>query len=208
MILIGLDCLSILFIACVHFPHTWLNWSLKFHSGLRTIPHLIHTRLLFNKCLFHLCDCTCSNVMCILNFLSIKPKKDFWVFYMFLNVFFYTFVFWFFVQIAFFMFFIKNSKGIFVRSSQLSSSRKNRLRKNMKIQNSNRNFRNCFAAVKSSSEMFCTLKAFFVSNFVRSQPAKTRVFSFKGQMWTVFQTHLFSLTLPLSNVKQPKTWFH
>ena len=22
---------------------TWLNWSLKFHSSLRTIPHLIHT---------------------------------------------------------------------------------------------------------------------------------------------------------------------
>ena len=29
--------------------------------------HTQHTRLLFNEYLFHLCDCTCSNVMCILN---------------------------------------------------------------------------------------------------------------------------------------------
>ena len=27
--------------------------------------HTQHTRLLFNECLFHLCDCTCSNVMCV-----------------------------------------------------------------------------------------------------------------------------------------------
>ena len=46
---------------------------------------------MFNECLFHLCDCTCSNVMCILNCLSIKPKSIFLsIFYMFLI--FYTFV--------------------------------------------------------------------------------------------------------------------
>ena len=39
--------------------------------------HTQHTRLLFNECLFHLCDCTCLNVMCILNCLSIKSKKIF-----------------------------------------------------------------------------------------------------------------------------------
>ena len=32
---------------------------------------------MFNECLFHLCDCTCSNVMYILNCLLIKPKKIF-----------------------------------------------------------------------------------------------------------------------------------
>ena len=39
--------------------------------------HTQHTILLFDECLFHLCDCTCSNVMCILNCLSIKLKKIF-----------------------------------------------------------------------------------------------------------------------------------
>ena len=49
--------------------------------------HTQHTRLLFNECLFHLCDCTCSNVMCILNCLSIKPKKNFEYFIFFFKVF-------------------------------------------------------------------------------------------------------------------------
>ena len=47
---------------------TWLNWSLKLHSRLRIIPHLIHTQhtcLMFNECLIHLFDCTCLNVMCV-----------------------------------------------------------------------------------------------------------------------------------------------
>ena len=45
---------------------------------------------------------------------------------------FYAFVFWVFVQITFFMFFIKNFfRGIFTRSSRLSSSRENELRKNI-----------------------------------------------------------------------------
>ena len=39
--------------------------------------HPQHTRLWFNKYLSHLCDCTCSNVMCMLNYLLIKPKKIF-----------------------------------------------------------------------------------------------------------------------------------
>ena len=37
---------------------------------------------------------------------------------------------------------------------------------------------------------------------------KTRVFSFKGLMQTVFQTYLFSLTSPPLGLKQPKTHFH
>ena len=58
--------------------------------------HTQHTRLLFNECLFHLCDCTCSNVMCILNCLSIKPKKIFEYFICFSKCF-YAFMFWVFV---------------------------------------------------------------------------------------------------------------
>ena len=49
-------------------------WS-KDYSTLDTRPQ--HTRLWFNECLSHLCDCTCSNVMCMLKYLLIKPKKFF-----------------------------------------------------------------------------------------------------------------------------------
>ena len=97
--------------------------------------HTQHIRLLFNECLFHLCDCTWSNVICILKCLSIKPKNIFKYFICFLKCF-YAFVFWFFVKITFLMFFIKNFfKGIFARSSWLSSSCENELRQNMKTKN-------------------------------------------------------------------------
>ena len=87
--------------------------------------HTQHTTLLFNECLFHLCDCTCSNVMYLLNYLLIKPKNIFEYFICFWKCF-YAFVFWVFVQIAFFMFFIKNSfRGIFARSSRVSFSHEN-----------------------------------------------------------------------------------
>ena len=133
--------------------------------------HTQHTRLFFNECLFHLCDCTCSNVMCILNCLSIKPKTIFEYFICFWKCF-CAFVFWVFVQIAFFMFFIKNSfRGIFARNSWLSSSQENGLRQNMKTKNLNKNFCDCFATVsrvKSYRKKFCASKAFFVSNFARS----------------------------------------
>ena len=58
-------------------------WS-KDYSTLDTHPQ--HTSLWFNECLSHLCDCTCSNVMCMLKYLMIKPKKIFFVFYLFLKV--------------------------------------------------------------------------------------------------------------------------
>ena len=126
--------------------------------------HTQHTILLFDECLFHLCDCTCSNVMCILNCLSIKLKKIFEYFICFWKCF-YAFVFWVFVQITFFMFFIKNFfRGIFMRSLQLSSSCENGLRQNMKTQNSDRDFHDCLSTVsqvKSTREKFCALEAFF-----------------------------------------------
>ena len=133
--------------------------------------HTQHTWLLFNKCLFHLCDCTCSNVMCILNYLSIKPKNIFEYFICFSKCF-YAFVFWVFVQIAFFMFYIKKSfRGISWKSSRLSTSRKNGFRQTMKTQISDRNFCDCLTIVswvKSSRKKFCTSESFFASNFTKS----------------------------------------
>ena len=132
--------------------------------------HTQHTRLLFNKCLFHLCDCTCSNVMYILSCLSIKSKNIFEYFICFWSVFMLSC--FEFCSNCIFMIFIKNSfKGIFARSSRLSSSCKNGLRQNMKSQNSDRNFCYCLATisqVKFSSEKFCASEAFFTSNFARS----------------------------------------
>ena len=65
--------------------------------------HTYHTRLLFNECLFHLCDCTWSNVMCILNCLSIKPKTIFEYFIRFWK-YFYAFMFWVFLLYIFHVF--------------------------------------------------------------------------------------------------------
>ena len=63
-------------------------WS-KDYSTLDTHPQ--HTSLLFNECLSHLCDCTCSNVMCMLKYLTIKLKKIFECFICLWKCF-YTFV--------------------------------------------------------------------------------------------------------------------
>ena len=62
--------------------------------------HTQHTRLMIVECLIHLCDCTCSNVMCMLNCLPIKPKNIFEYFICFLK-WFYTFMLLVFVQNAF-----------------------------------------------------------------------------------------------------------
>ena len=45
---------------------------------------------MFNECLIHLCDCTCSNVLHILNYMSIKHKNIF----EFFNFFWKVFLFW------------------------------------------------------------------------------------------------------------------
>ena len=136
---------------------------------------------MFNECLFHLCNYTCSNVMCILNCLSIKSKKIFEYFLCFWKCFTLS-CFEFLFKLHFFMFFIKNFfKGIFAKSSQLNSFHENGLRQNMKTQNSDKNFCNCHATVswvKSSHEKFCALEAFFASNFARNYPAKNACFQF------------------------------
>ena len=89
-------------------------WS-KDHSTLDTHPQ--HTSLWFNECLSYLCDCTCSNVMCILNFLSIKPKKIFEYFIFFLK-WFYTFLLLIFVQNAFLCCSSKTSSEAFLREAR------------------------------------------------------------------------------------------
>ena len=40
-------------------------------------PHTQHTSLMFNKCIFHLCGCTCSNVICVYSTICGSNQKDF-----------------------------------------------------------------------------------------------------------------------------------
>ena len=48
--------------------------------------HTQHTCLMFNECLIHLFDYTCLNVMCVCSTMYGSIQKDFWSFYMFLEV--------------------------------------------------------------------------------------------------------------------------
>ena len=90
--------------------------------------HPQHTRLWFNECLSHLRDCTCLNVMCMFQYLMIKPKKIFEYFICFWK-WFYTFVFLVFCSKCIFVFFFKNwFRGCFARSSRLRASREMCLR--------------------------------------------------------------------------------
>ena len=94
-------------------------WS-KDYSTLDTHPQ--HTSPWFNKCLSHLCNCTCSNVMCMLKYLLIKPKKIFECFICFWKCF-YSFVLLVFCSKYIIVFFFKNMfRGCFVRSSRLRAS--------------------------------------------------------------------------------------
>ena len=95
-------------------------WS-KDYSTLDTHPQ--HTSLWFNECLSHLCDCTCSNVMCMLKYLMTKSKKIFECFICFWK-WFYTFVLLVFCSKCIFVFFFKNKfRSCFARSLQLRASR-------------------------------------------------------------------------------------
>ena len=130
--------------------------------------HTQHIRLLFNECLFHLCDCTWSNVMCILKCLSIKPKNIFKYFICFLKCF-YAFVFW---------FFLKNyishvfHQKLLQRHFCEKLMTKLFLRKWVKAKYENTKFQietfATFLWVKSSRKTFCASEAFFVSNSVGS----------------------------------------
>ena len=89
-------------------------WSKEFFT-LDTHPQ--HTRLWFNECLSHFCDCKCSNVMCMLKYLLIKPKKIFECFICF-RKWFYTFVSYVFVQNAFLCFSSKTSSKVVSREAR------------------------------------------------------------------------------------------
>ena len=110
---------------------SWLNWSLKLHSSLWTIPHLILTHNTQNFVQLMLISFVWSYMFkcdVYAQVLADQTQKDFWVFYMFLKVFLYFRTFSF-CSKCIFVFFFKNwFKGCFARSSRLRASRKKSLR--------------------------------------------------------------------------------
>ena len=75
---------------------TWLNWSLKLHSGLRTIPHLIlthNTQLLVQLMLISFLWLYMLKCNVYAQLLADQTQKYFWIFYMFLKVILYLRVF-------------------------------------------------------------------------------------------------------------------
>ena len=84
---------------------SWLNWPLKLHSGLWTIPHLILTHntqdfvqlMLISFVWLYMFKCDVYARL-----LVDQTQKDFWVFYMFLKVILYFCVFSFLSKCFFF----------------------------------------------------------------------------------------------------------
>ena len=110
---------------------SWLNWSLKLHFGVWTIPHLILTQktqefvqlMLISFVWLYMFKCDVYAQL-----LVIQTQKYFWVFYMFLKVILYFSVFSFWLK-CIFVFFSKNwFRGSFMRSLRLRASCESRLR--------------------------------------------------------------------------------
>ena len=110
---------------------TWLTWSLKLHSSLRTIPHLILTHntqdfvqiMIISFVWLYIFKCDVYA-----HVLADQTQKDFWVFYMFLKMILYFRTFSF-CSKCIFVFFFKNwFRGLFARSSGLRASCKMCLR--------------------------------------------------------------------------------
>ena len=112
-----------------------------------------------------MCDCTCSNMMCMLKYLLIKPKTIFECFICFWK-WFYTFVILVFVQNAFLCFYSKTGSKVFsqealARSSQLRASCKMCLREISKVTFSYRKSHYCLMSISRlnpSREMVFRLK--------------------------------------------------
>ena len=116
----------------------WLNWSLKFHSSLRPIPHLIlthNTQDFVQIMLISFVWLYMFKYDVYAQFLTDQTQKDFLVFYMFLKMILYFRAFSFCSKCIFVLFLKNLFRGIFARSSQLRASREKRLRgtKNLKF---------------------------------------------------------------------------
>ena len=150
---------------------TWLNWPLKLHFGLRTIPHLIlthNTQVLVQLLLISFVWLYMIKSDVYAQLLVDQTQKDSWVFYMFLKVFLSFRALSFCLKMHFCVVIQKLSRVIFTRSSRLNSSREKRLRKKLENTISDKNFCDCLESIswlKASHEKLCASDVFFASNF-------------------------------------------
>ena len=139
---------------------------MKLYSGLRTIPHLILTHntqvlvqlMLISFVWFYMIKCDLYAQL-----LVDQTQKYFWVFYMFLKVFLCFRTLCFCSKCIFVLFFKNFFRGIFARSSRLSSSHKKRLRKKLENTKFQTETFVTILRLKASREKFCALDVFFVS---------------------------------------------
>ena len=184
---------------------TWLNWSLKLHSGLRSIPHLILTHnkqvlvqlMLISFVWLYMLKCDVYAQL-----LADQTQKYFWVFYMFLKVILYFHALNFCSKCIFVLFFKNLSRGIFARSSRLRASTK-------RVQGKSKNLIFIQIVLRVFHDQALLAKWFLGKNwkntsFIQrcfsrlSNPRKTRVFSFIRLMWQFFKTLYFPRTASLN----------
>ena len=154
---------------------TWLNWLLKLHFGLRTIPHLILTYntqdfgqwMLISFLWLYVFKCDVYTQL-----LVDQTQKDFWVFYIFFKVFLCFHILSFCSNCIFHVFHQKLLQRHFCEKLVTKLFPQKWVKaKYWKHKILDRDFHDCLmtvSRVKSSREMFCASEAFFVSNLAGS----------------------------------------
>ena len=151
---------------------TWLNWPLKLHFGLRTIPHLILTHNTQDFVQWMLISFVSLYVFkCHVYTQLLVNQTQQYLFYMFLKVFLYFHVLSFCSNCIFHVF----HQRLLQRNFSKKLATKLFLRKWVKTKYENTKFRwklsqlsRYFALVNSSHRKFCVSEAFFTCNFARS----------------------------------------
>ena len=150
---------------------TWLNWSLKFHSGLRTIPHLIltHNTQDFSSInAYFICVIVHDQMWCVCSIACrSNPKRFLSILYVFESVFMLSCF-----KFLFKMHFCVVLQKLLQRHFCENLATKHFLRKEVKAKTGNhkisyRNFHDCLATIsqlKASRERFCASEVFFASN--------------------------------------------
>ena len=155
---------------------------------------------MFNECLFHLCDCTCTNVMCILNFLMIKYKNIFEYFICFWKCFYVFVCSEFFQTVNFFL-----VEKLFQKHfHEYESTHENEEAIFSIFWNLHREFRNCFTSRSYPRNLSRCFRGHFTSNFTRNLPKKWAVLQFLKSNSDSFSN--ISI-LPPPHLSKPKTPF-
>ena len=146
---------------------TWLNWSLKLHSGLRTIPHLTlthNTQVFDSMNAYLICVIVHVQMWCVCSNTWWSNPKGFFLCFICFWKWFYTFVLLVLVQNALLCFSSKNMfRGCFARSLRLRASREKCLREINFFDNSHINFCDCLATIL---QLTASRKMLFGQNWI------------------------------------------